>query len=87
MSDLATTPFSKRCEILADVWLNYRDESDFGDFVEYNDLGLPLAYAVSYSMVTPTPSGEAIINESWDLFLAGLETEDVGFDSLDDLLG
>lgn len=87
MSDLATTPFSKRCEILSDVWLNYRDESDFGDFVEYNDLGLPLAYAVSYSMVTPNPSGEAIINETWDLFLAGLETEDVGFDSLDDLLG
>lgn len=87
MSDLVTTPFSSKCEILADLWLNYRDDADFVDFVEYNDLGLPLAYASQAQMITLKPQAEALINETWDLLLSGLEIEDTGFETLDDLLG
>ena len=85
MSETAITPFSSRCEILADLWMNYRDDEEFLDFVEYNDLGLPLAYAFANTMVKLNASGEALIDETWDLLLSALELEDTGFESIDDL--
>lgn len=80
------TPLSKRAEILADLWMNYRDEEEFLDFIQYNDLALPLSYAVSQNIVKIQPVGETLIDESFGLLLSALEIpEDEGFDSLDDL--
>jgi hypothetical protein len=80
------TPLSKRAEILADLWMNYRDEEEFQDFIHYNDLALPLSYAVSQNIVKIQPVGETLIDESFVLLLSALEIpEDEGFDSLDDL--
>lgn len=67
--------------------MNYRLDEEFKDFVDYNDLGLPLSYAVVQTMVKAQPQAELLINETFDLLLTALETEDAGFDSLDDLLG
>lgn len=81
------TPTEKQAEILADLWLNYRQDTEFTDFVEYNDLGLPLAYAVNAGIVPLTPRATEFIEETFALLLAGLEvSEDTGFDSLDDIL-
>lgn len=85
-SEAGTTPFSNKIEILADLWMNYRDDDDFRDFFEYNDLGLPLAYLLNSKVVETTPMAEGFINETFDLLLAGMETEDTGFENLDDLL-
>jgi hypothetical protein len=82
-----TTTFSNRCDILAELWMNYRDNEDFKDFVEYNDLGLPLAYAISKEIVISTANSEMLIDETWEVFLAALDTEDTGFESLDEVLG
>lgn len=82
-----TTDFSSRCFILADLWLNYKDDDQFGDFIEYNDIGLPLAFAIQEGIVKTTDIATKYINETWDLFLQGLEIEDTGFSSLDELLG
>ena len=80
------TPFSSRCEILAELWLDYRDDEDFLDFISYNDLGLPLAYGITNNLAKLTENGEAIINETWNLLLAGLSIEeDIGFETLDKL--
>ena len=73
--------------MLADLWMNYRLDEEFSDFVEYNDLGLPLAYAVVQSIAKVEAQGQQMINETFELLLTALETEDAGFDSLDDLLG
>lgn len=81
-----TTTFSNKTLILSDLWLNYRDEEQFKDFVAYNDLGLPLAYAIANNVVEATPVAEKFINETFDLLLAGLGVEDTGFELLDDLL-
>jgi len=86
MSETTTTPFSSRCAILADLWMNYRNDEDFQDFVEYNDLGLPLAYAIANDIVSSKPLSDQFINETFDLLLASLEVEDEGFESLDNLL-
>lgn len=80
------TPFSNRCEILAELWLNHRDDEEFLDFVEYNDLGLPLSYAMTSNIVTKlSVTGENLINETWDLLMSALDLEDTGFESLDDV--
>ena len=46
-----TTDFSKRCEILSDLWMNYRTDEQLTDFIEYNDMGLPLAYFINTKVV------------------------------------
>jgi hypothetical protein len=82
-----TTAFSIKTEILADLWMDYRDEKEFASFIEYNDLGLPLAYAITNGIVEATPMAEQFLNESFRLLLASLGiAEDTGFDSLDDVL-
>jgi hypothetical protein len=70
------------------LWLNYRQDEEFQDFVEYNDLGLPLAYLIANNVVTEKSNTiEKFINESFELLLSGLEIEDSGFETLDELLG
>jgi hypothetical protein len=81
-----TTIYSKRCDILSDLWMNYRDEEDFLDFIEYNDLGLPLAHFISEGIVSSAPMAEQYVNETWNLFIAALEIEDVGFSTLEEVL-
>ena len=82
-----STHFSNKCQILADLWMEFREDEEFVDFVEYNDLGLPLAYAVCNNLVAKiAPSGESLIEETWDLFLSGLGLEDTGFETINDVL-
>jgi hypothetical protein len=66
--------------------MNFRFDADFADFVEYNDLGLPLAFAMDNKIVDESVRSIAFINETWDLFLASLGAEDSGYENLDDLL-
>ena len=81
------TTFENKCIILADVWLNFRNDTQFVDFVEYNDLGLPLAYAISEGIVDTTELATTFIDETFDLLLAGLGyDEDTGYEDLDGLL-
>lgn len=80
------TSYEAKADILADLWLNYRNDEDFTDFIEYNDLGLPLAYAISNGIVESTQLAKAFIDETFDLLLAGLEIEDTGFEDFDEVL-
>ena len=80
------TTFENKCLILADLWLNYRDDDDFQDFIQYNDMGLPLAYALSEGIVKGTELSNKFIDETFDLLLGGLGVDDEDWQSLDDLL-
>ena len=80
------TPFEVRCNILSELWIEYRDQEDFKDFIDYNDLGLPLAFLLDEGIVKNTDKSMLMVNETFNLFLATLGQEDQGFDSLDDLL-
>jgi hypothetical protein len=66
--------------------MNHRGDENFRDFVEYNDLGLPLAYAISENVVSVSDKAKLFIEETFDVLIASLEMEDTGFDSLDELL-
>ena len=80
------TPFSNRAAILAELWMNFRSDTNFRDFIEYNDLGLPLAYAIAENVVAVSDKAKLFIEETFDVLLAGLEIEDVGFEILNDVL-
>ena len=87
MSEAPSTPFSNRCDILGELWINYKTDEEFEDFFQYNDLGMPLAYSVSADIIKPNVLVEGFVNETFDLLLSALEIEDEGFESLDDILG
>jgi hypothetical protein len=79
------TDFDSKCQILGDFYSQYRDEKDFEDFMEFNDLGLPLAYFVSQNLCDVSDDGVRYINETFDLFIASLEIQDTGFTNLEDV--
>lgn len=82
------TTYANKCAILADLWMNYRGDEEFQDFIEYNDLGLPLSYAIDSEIVKSTEMAQRFIEEAFSLLLAALEIEeDAGYETLDDILG
>jgi hypothetical protein len=87
MSDTPTNHFFRKCEILGDLWLNYRNDKEFQDFIEYNDLGLPLAYAFANEIAIQTEIAEKYVNESYDLLAESLGVSGTEpFDGLDEML-
>ena len=80
------TDFSNICDILGDLYSNYKEDKNFGDFIEFNDLGLPLAYLTSENLCQPSDDGLRYVTETWELFLAGVKVKDEGFEDLDQLL-
>ena len=81
-----TTDFSNKISILAELWMNYREDDHLDDFMEYNDLGLPMAYLLMNEIVLPSEQSALYIDETFDLLLSALSVEDKGFESLDELL-
>lgn len=72
--------------LMAELWMNYRDDKNFSDFFGYNDIGLPISYYLAEGLITElSPLGEQYILETCDMFLAliGVTEEDV--DSLVDI--
>jgi hypothetical protein len=87
MSETPTNHFFRKCEILGELWLNYRNDEQFQDFIEYNDLGLPLAYAFANEIAKETELAERYVNESYDLLAESLGVSGTEpFDSLEDML-
>lgn len=80
------TEFNDRVAILAKLWIDFSNDPNFEEFFNYNDLGMPLAYALDNDIVVANEKTHGFINETFDLLLAGLELEDTGFTDLNDLL-
>ena len=82
---MTTTPANK-IKILSEVWMNYRDEEAFAEFIEYNDIGLPIAYFIDAEIVDPSPRSDLYLSETFDMLLAALDLEDKGFEGLEEML-
>jgi len=80
------TDAASKCRILGKLWMDYRDDPDFVDFIEYNDLGLPMAYLVDSDLVKMTNKGEIFVEETFELFLQSLGLQDTGFTELEEIL-
>ncbi len=81
------TPFESRCEILADVWVKYKNDDELESFISYNDIGCPLAYMVANGIVDQNDEVEELIGETWQQLLDIFDTEDTGFTSLAEVFG
>jgi hypothetical protein len=81
------TDYSKQIDILHEVFYNHADEERFAEFVNFNDMGLPLAHAIYAGIVESTPLAEQLIGETFTLLLAlfGID-QDEGFESLEQIL-
>ena len=82
------TSFENKCAILSKIWMEYRDDEDFEDFVAYNDLGLPMAYMIDNGIVEIEDGsiGGNFINETFRILLSAFAIEeDLGFEELEDV--
>ena len=66
--------------------MKYRSEEEFEDFLEYNDLGLPIAYAIANDIVKPLDLAKSFVDETFDLLLVALGLEDDNWENLDQML-
>lgn len=80
------TDFESMCSILSELWMNYKTDKNFKEFIEYNDLGLPLSFLINSELVEPSAMAKEYIKETWILFLSALGIkDDAGWRSLDEL--
>jgi hypothetical protein len=79
------TDYKTKCSILNQVWLTYRYEDEFQDFIEYNDLGLPLAAMIDEEIVLSTPRAEIYVEETYALFLQSLAVEDKDYQTMEEI--
>jgi len=81
------TNFETKCAILSDLWLNYKDNDELADFIEYNDLGLPLAYLIHTDLVAVTETGMPYVDETFNLLCTALGLDsDEEYTSLNELM-
>jgi len=81
------SPFNKRLTILSDVYLHYREEDEFKEFAEYNDLGLPLAHVCASGLAEIKPDGIVYIEETYDLLIDAMGLDpDVEYNSIEEMI-
>lgn len=80
------TDIDVQIDILGNFYLNYKDDSSIREFIEFNDIGLPLAYLASEGLCQPTDQAIVYIQETFNILLATMGLEDIGYSGLDHLL-
>ena len=80
-----TTDFSNQINILGEFYINYREDSELKDFLEFNDIGLPLAYLASEGLCDISDDGKKYVAESWEMFLLAMGITDEGFENLGEI--
>ena len=68
------TDFATQCVILGELYENYKEAKDFKAFIEYNDLGLPLAYLIAQGLVVEvSDDGKRYIFDTFEMFLESIK--------------
>jgi hypothetical protein len=81
--------FDGICAILAELWNDYREEEEWAQFAEENDIGLFLAYMMQEGYVRGdglTSAAKAHISDTWDVLCYTIDANpDVAYDNIEDL--
>lgn len=80
------TSIENQINILAELYANHREDKGFKQFIDYNDLGLPLAYFAAEGLAVPSEEALRYISETFELFVGSLDIEDTGFTTLEEML-
>lgn len=74
-----------KANAIGQLWIEFRNDEDFDEFMEYNDLGCPMAYMVAEGLIAElSPLGEELIVETFDMFADLLNVTDEELDALED---
>jgi len=84
--DTIVTDFGNKINILGAFHFNYKENEELQEFFEFNDVGMPLAYLTSEGLCEISNDGKKYVAESWDILLEFLGIDDIGFNSLEELL-
>lgn len=77
--------FTDKTGILGTLWLEFKEDEQFEAFVDYNDLGLPMAYCLAQGLIKElTPLGEQYIEETLGMLFDLLEITEEEIDVLPD---
>jgi len=79
------TPFKIQCEILSEFWQSHKNDPKMSEFVEFNDLGLPLAYAINNEIVQGSDLATRYVNDTFSQFLEFHNISDQNFKSLGEI--
>lgn len=77
--------FADKTGILGQLWIDFRDDDNFSAFMDYNDIGVPMAYYIAEGLVNPTPLGEQYVEESIDMMFKLLEITEAEVDGLEEI--
>lgn len=80
------TTLENKASILGELWTEHKHDEGFKNYMDYNDLGLPLAYAVSTGILEMNSQVQNYIEDSFSLLLDILQKEDEGFEALSEIL-
>lgn len=86
---MSKTPFSKKCEVLGELWLYYREEApqheEWAQFFEWADIALPLAYLSWQDLATVKTDAKRYINDAWVTFCEMISIDpDQEYDGIED---
>ena len=74
---------ANKAGIIGQLWIEFRNDEDFTAFMEYNDLGCPLAYMVAEGLIKElSPVGEEMLEETFEMFLQLINITEEDVDAL-----
>jgi hypothetical protein len=75
--------FADKTGVIGQLWIEFRNDEDFSAFMDYNDLGCPMAYMVAEGLIKDlTPVGEEMIEETFKMFLELINVTEEEIDSV-----
>jgi len=78
--------FADKTGILGQLWIDFRDDENFSAFMDYNDIGVPMAYYVAEGLVDGlTDLGKQYVEESIDMMFKLLEITEAEVEELDEI--
>lgn len=75
--------FADKAGVLGQLWIEFRHDEDFSEFMDYNDLGMPMSYMVAEGLIKDlSPVGEEMLEETFKMFLTLIEVTEEEIDLL-----
>ena len=82
------TSLEDKAQIIVEFTQRFFSDFEYGDFFDYNDLGTPLAIAITQDMADLTESGREILEETWTNLCELFDADETSnYEQIEDLMG
>ena len=81
------TSLEDKAQIIVEFTQRFFSDFEYGDFFDYNDLGTPLAIAITQDMADLTESGREILEETWTNLCELFDVDEtLSYEQIEDLM-